>query len=103
MWDAGVTQANEQSYNIEVKITLSESETVRFLSEYNIGFIVDVALDANTRYTDIIREIDISLDKDGEVIQPIVSSPSHFKMATPAEEAAYGALKLGLELARNKR
>ena len=96
----GRADVNEHAYNIVVKLVLEDSDAVKFLEDYNIGYLVTVDV-GDYVYTDIIREIDVTVDpSSGEVIEPIIASARAYYGKGGAPDKIRDARKAILALQR---
>ena len=99
---AGRTESNTHSYNIVVKLVLEDSDMVKFIDQYNIGDLVTVQFE-DYSYTDLIREIDITVDPSGgEVIEPIVCNSKAYRGSGGVADRNRDARRALLALQRMK-
>jgi hypothetical protein len=102
MTNAGDTDLADKCFDITVKITLDSTENADFMPDYSIGSLVDVQL-GDIIYTDLIREIDYTVDASGgELIEPTVSSNKRWKTQLPTNKSSADARQRALDLARMK-
>lgn len=55
-------------------ITPVDTEAVAYLADYTLGDKVSVEIDG-ARFSDVVREVHLTLDKDGEVNTPTIGTP----------------------------
>jgi len=89
----GLTLVNSHMWNQLVKIDLIPEEMDQFVDQFNMGDYITVDLGVyhegpyvNTtaqRYSDFIREINIDISPDGEIITPSVSDPMKWLWSMP--------------------
>ena len=88
-----LTLVNSHEFNQLVKIDLIPEEMDQFIDQFNMGDYITVDLGTyyegpyiNTtaqRYSDFIREINISISPEGEIITPSVSDPMKWLWSMP--------------------
>lgn len=99
---AGRAEVDTKAYDITVKMTLEEGQMYTLMDDYDIGYIVDVQID-DMVYTDIIREIEITVDAGGgEILSPTVCSPRRWRPSPPSTYAAYDARRKAIDTGRFK-
>jgi hypothetical protein len=78
------------------KLDLAETEATTPFADYNLGDLVSVTVDG-VEFTDVVRELNIVLGRDGETITPTVGDPT----ADPTKPRIFDAVARALRAVRN--